>query len=102
MAQGVAKYEQGGYDLIGYGGMGSDTPIADVIRIKADPVLSKQLHFINKVRTIWVQYAFGRADSVFKGDLERAGARPAPGVFARDRPRPDGQRRLRQRHHLLG
>jgi oligopeptide transport system substrate-binding protein len=70
MAQGVAKYEQGGYDLIGYGGMGSDTPIADVIRIKSDPVLSRQLKFVNKVRTIWVQYAFGRADSVFKGDLE--------------------------------
>jgi oligopeptide transport system substrate-binding protein len=70
MAQGVAKYEQGGYDLIGYGGMGSDTPIADVIRLKNDPVLSKQLKFVNKVRTIWVQYAFGRADSVFKGDLE--------------------------------
>jgi oligopeptide transport system substrate-binding protein len=70
MSQGVAKYEQGGYDLIGYGGMGSDTPIADVIRLKNDPVLSKQLKFVNKVRTIWVQYAFGRADSVFKGDLE--------------------------------
>jgi oligopeptide transport system substrate-binding protein len=70
MAQGVIKYEAGGYDLIGYGGMGSDTPIADIIRIKADPVLSKQLKFVNKVRTIWVQYAFGRADSVFKGDLQ--------------------------------
>jgi oligopeptide transport system substrate-binding protein len=70
MAQGVAKYEQGGYDLIGYGGMGSDTPTADIIRIQKDPVLSKQLKFVNKVRTIWVQYAFGRADSVFKGDLE--------------------------------
>jgi ABC-type oligopeptide transport system substrate-binding subunit len=70
MAQGVAKYEQGGYDLIGYGGMGSDTPIADIIRIQNDPKLSPQLKFINKVRTIWVQYAFGRPDSVFKGDLE--------------------------------
>jgi oligopeptide transport system substrate-binding protein len=70
MAQGVAKYEQGGYDLIGYGGMGSDTPTADIIRIQKDPVLSKQLKFVNKVRTIWVQYAFGRADSVFKGDLQ--------------------------------
>lgn len=77
MSQGVTKYEQGGYDLIGYGGMGSDTPIADIIRLQADPVLSKQLKFINKVRTIWVQYAFGpppagstRGVSVFAGDLE--------------------------------
>ena len=70
MSQGVAKYEQGGYDLIGYGGMGSDTPTADIIRLQKDSVLSKQLKFVNKVRTIWVQYAFGRPDSVFKGDLE--------------------------------
>jgi ABC-type oligopeptide transport system substrate-binding subunit len=70
MAQGVAKYEQGGYDLIGYGGMGSDTPTADIIRIQNDPTLKNQLKFVNKVRTIWVQYAFGRPDSVFKGDLE--------------------------------
>src|SRR5438132_7778934 len=49
--------------------MGSDTPIADIIRLKNDPVVSKQLKFVNKVRTIWVQYGFGRADSVFKGDL---------------------------------
>jgi oligopeptide transport system substrate-binding protein len=77
MSQGVAKYEQGGYDLIGYGGMGSDTPTADILRIQADPTLSKQLKFVNKVRTIWVQFAFGpppsgsgRAQSVFAGDLE--------------------------------
>jgi oligopeptide transport system substrate-binding protein len=77
MSQGVAKYEQGGYDLIGYGGMGSDTPTADILRIQADPTLSKQLKFVNKVRTIWVQFAFGappsgsgRAVSPFAGDLE--------------------------------
>jgi len=68
MAQGVAKYEQGGYDLIGYGGMGSDTPTADILRIQKDPVESKQLKFVNKVRTIWVQYGFNF--SPFKGDLE--------------------------------
>jgi len=68
MAQGVAKYEQGGYDLIGYGGMGSDTPTADILRIQADPTESKQLHFVNKVRTIWVQYGFGFAP--FAGDLQ--------------------------------
>jgi oligopeptide transport system substrate-binding protein len=70
MAQGVAKYEQGGYDLIGYGGMGSDMATADVLRIKNDPTEGKQLHFVNKVRTIWVQYSFVRPESPFKGDLE--------------------------------
>jgi oligopeptide transport system substrate-binding protein len=70
MSQGVSKYEQGGYDLIGYGGMGSDTPVADILRIQKDPVLSKQLKFVNKVRTIWVQYGFTLPSSVFKGDLE--------------------------------
>ncbi len=70
MSQGVAKYEQGGYDLIGYGGMGSDTPVADILRIQNDPTLSKQLHFVNKVRTIWVQYGFTLPSSVFKGDLQ--------------------------------
>jgi oligopeptide transport system substrate-binding protein len=70
MSQGVAKYEQGGYDLIGYGGMGSDMSTADVLRIKNDPNESRQLNFVNKVRTIWVQYSFVRPESVFKGDLE--------------------------------
>src|SRR5438132_1341980 len=69
MAQGVSKFEQGGYDLVGYGGMGSDISPDDILRIQKDPTLSKQLKFVNKVRTIWVQYGFGRADSVFKGDL---------------------------------
>src|SRR5256885_881897 len=69
MAQGVSKFEQGGYDLVGYGGMGSDISPDDILRIQKDPTLTKQLKFVNKVRTIWVQYGFGRADSVFKGDL---------------------------------
>jgi oligopeptide transport system substrate-binding protein len=70
MAQGVAKYEQGGYDLIGYGGMGSDIPIDDVLRLQKDPKLSKELKFVNKVRTIWIQFNFVKAGSPFKGDLE--------------------------------
>src|SRR6266567_3331892 len=53
----------------GYGGMGSDISPDDILRIQKDPTLSKNLKFVNKVRTIWVQYGFGRADSVFKGDL---------------------------------
>jgi oligopeptide transport system substrate-binding protein len=79
MSQGVAKYEQGGYDLIGYGGMGSDTPTADILRIQGDPTEGKQLHFVNKVRTIWVQFNFlstkpssakGPWPSPFAGDLQ--------------------------------
>ena len=70
MGQGVAKYEQGGYDLIGYGGMGSDIPIDDVLRLQKDTKLSKELKFVNKVRTIWVQFNFVKAGSPFAGDLE--------------------------------
>ncbi len=70
MAQGVSKYEQGGYDLIGYGGMGSDIPIDDVLRLQKDPKLSKELKFVNKVRTIWIQFNFVKPGSPFAGDLE--------------------------------
>lgn len=79
MAQGVAKYETGGYDLVGYGGMGSDMSVADVKRIQGTSSESSQLHFVNKVRTIWVQYNFsttkpasaiGPWPSPFAGDLE--------------------------------
>jgi oligopeptide transport system substrate-binding protein len=79
MSQGVAKYETGGYDLVGYGGMGSDMSTADVKRIQGTPSESGQLHFVNKVRTIWVQYNFlsskpssaiGPWPSPFAGDLQ--------------------------------
>lgn len=79
MAQGVAKYETGGYDLVGYGGMGSDMSTADIKRIQATANESSQLHFVNKVRTIWVQYNFlsaapksaiGPWPSPFAGDLQ--------------------------------
>jgi len=69
MATGVAKYEQGGYDLVGYGGMGSDMSTEDILRIQRDPTESRQLHYVNKVRTIWVQFSFVRPESPFKGDL---------------------------------
>ena len=82
MAQGVTKYEQGGYDLIGYGGMGSDIGIEDIKRIQADPNESKQLHPVSKVRTIWVAFSFGRPDSPFKGDLASGPAHDLRMAFA--------------------
>src|SRR5260370_14135085 len=50
--------------------MGSDIPIDDVLRLQKDPKLSKELKFVNKVRTIWIQFNFVKAGSPFKGDLE--------------------------------
>jgi oligopeptide transport system substrate-binding protein len=79
MSQGVAKYETGGYDIVGYGGMGSDIPVADIKRIQGSGNESSQLKFVNKVRTIWVQYNFltakpasgiGPWPSPFAGDLQ--------------------------------
>ncbi|MHB8571398.1 MAG: peptide ABC transporter substrate-binding protein [Candidatus Dormibacteria bacterium] len=61
MASGIAKYDQGGYDLVGYGGMSSDLPPDEVLRIKADPVKGKELALVPKVRTIWVEWNFGKA-----------------------------------------
>ncbi len=67
MASGVVSFDQGKYDLIGYGGMGSDIPADDILRIKADPVKSKDLRFVNKVRTIWVSFNFTNPASPFRG-----------------------------------
>jgi len=67
MAQGVSKYEQGGYDLIGYGGMGSDISTDDILRIQKTANEKDQLKAVNKVRTIWVSYSFTLPQSPFKG-----------------------------------
>jgi oligopeptide transport system substrate-binding protein len=53
----VAKYEQGGFDNVGFGDMNAAIPNEDVLRIKAGPKV-KELHFIPKTRTTWVGYNF--------------------------------------------
>ena len=53
----VAKYEQGGFDDVGFGDMNAAIPSEDVLRIKAGPKVS-ELHFIPKTRTTWVGFNF--------------------------------------------
>lgn len=56
LSSAIAKYEQGGYDIVGYGGM-STLPPDDVLRIKAGPHKG-ELVFHTKVRTTWVSFNF--------------------------------------------
>ncbi len=51
----ITKYEQGGYDIYGYGGY-SNAPVADVLRIQGTANESAQLLLKPKVRTTWVSF----------------------------------------------
>ncbi|TAN32893.1 peptide ABC transporter substrate-binding protein [bacterium] len=51
----ITKYEQGGYDIVGYGGY-STLPVADILRIKGSSSESGQLLLHPKVRTYWVSF----------------------------------------------
>ncbi len=51
----IAKYEQGGYDLYGFGGY-SGAPVADVLRIQGTPSEKAQLLIQPKVRTTWLTF----------------------------------------------
>jgi oligopeptide transport system substrate-binding protein len=66
----IAKYEQGGYDIVGYGGM-SALPPPDVLRIKAGPI-KDQLVFHPKVRTTWVSFNFTKGPWKNSKDLRLA------------------------------
>jgi oligopeptide transport system substrate-binding protein len=57
LSSAIAKYDQGGYDNVGYGDMNGNIPDADVLRIKAGPKAS-ELKFIPKTRTTWVGFNF--------------------------------------------
>ncbi len=65
----ITKYEQGGYDIVGYGGY-SNLPVADILRIKSTSNESAQLVIHPKVRSYWVSFNMV-ADS----------SRPAKGPF---------------------
>lgn len=54
-ATAIAKYEQGSYDLYGFGGY-SSAPLADLLRIKATPDEAAQLQIKPNVRTTWVNF----------------------------------------------
>jgi oligopeptide transport system substrate-binding protein len=66
MASAIVKYDQGGYDTVGFGGMSSDLPPDDVLRIKNDAQKSKDLKLIPKTRTVWVAFDF-KGPSPFTG-----------------------------------
>jgi oligopeptide transport system substrate-binding protein len=51
----ITKYEQGGYDIYGYGGY-SNMPVADIKRIQATPNEVSQLLLQPKVRSYWVSF----------------------------------------------
>ena len=51
----ITKYEQGGYDVYGYGGY-SNMPVADIKRIQATPNEVSQLLLQPKVRSYWVSF----------------------------------------------
>jgi oligopeptide transport system substrate-binding protein len=51
----ITKYEQGGYDIVGYGGY-SNLPVADILRIKGTSNESAQLLLKPKVRSYWVSF----------------------------------------------
>jgi oligopeptide transport system substrate-binding protein len=51
----IAAWEQGKYDLLGYGGS-SSLPTADILRISKTSGESRQLHLILKGGTYWVSF----------------------------------------------
>ncbi len=51
----IAAWEQGKYDLLGFGGS-SSLPIADILRIHSSSSESSQLKLIPKGRTTWVSF----------------------------------------------
>jgi oligopeptide transport system substrate-binding protein len=66
MSSAIVKFDQGGYDTVGFGGMNSDLPPDDVVRIKNDPQKSKDLKLIPKTRTVYVAFDF-KGPSPFTG-----------------------------------
>ena len=73
MSSALVKYQQGGYDTIGFGGMNSDLNPDDVYAVKNDATKSKDLHEIPKTRSIWVAFDFKGAGAAKWGGLTGAG-----------------------------
>ena len=66
----IAKWEQGGYDIYGYGGY-SNAPVADILRIQGTANEKSQLILHNKVRSYWVSF-----------NMVTDSSRPAKGPFS--------------------
>ena len=57
LSSAIAKYDQNGFDNVGFGDMNGNIPPEDVLRIKAGPK-SSELKFIQKTRTTWVGFNY--------------------------------------------
>jgi oligopeptide transport system substrate-binding protein len=68
----ITKYEQGGYDIYGYGGY-SNAPVADILRIQGTSSEKSQLLLHPKVRSYWVSF-----------NVVSDAKRPAKGPFTLD------------------
>ena len=68
----IASYEQGAYDIYGYGGY-SNAPVDDILRIQGTPTERAQVLLHPKVQTTWVSFNM-------VSDLNR----PAGGPFTLD------------------
>ena len=58
----ISAWEQGSYDIVGYGG-NSSLPVADVLRVKSNSQESSQLILQPKGRTTWVSPDIGNPSS---------------------------------------
>ncbi|MGH7687931.1 MAG: peptide ABC transporter substrate-binding protein [Candidatus Dormibacteria bacterium] len=54
----ISSWEQGGYDLVGYGG-NSILPVADVLRVQANSQEASQVLIKPKGRTTWMSFNIG-------------------------------------------
>ncbi len=72
VASGITAYEQGKYDVVGYGGY-SNLPVDQVLRIQGTANEKSQLVLHPKVRSYWVSF-----------NMTCDGTRPAKGPFCGD------------------
>jgi ABC-type oligopeptide transport system substrate-binding subunit len=73
----IAAYEQGSYDLYGYGGY-SNAPVDDILRIQGTANEKAQLLIHPKVRTTWVQFNLVHDSSrIAGGPFLLSGGQPA-------------------------
>ncbi len=68
----ITAYEQGTYDLYGYGG-NSNAPVADILRIRATATEKAQMRLQHRARTTWVSF-----------NMVSDSKRPALGPFTLD------------------
>ena len=54
----ISSWEQGGYDIVGYGG-NTTLPVADVLRVQANSTESSQVLVKPKGRTTWLSFNIG-------------------------------------------